>query len=226
MDASIEEQAMIIPEIQMQSGWATHVQSDQSNIAPGAPDPTKFCFVQGLPTAPTAMLCRMEGPKWAACEYYLKSAEPANTGRLTLDFDLTPGADFIANAWIKETDTIICASGKKFNMSMQRVMATNAIQISNQAGGWVNAGFTAPPFVAAQPLHHQVVMQFDQATGRYGIEVITIGGQQNLVALALDELVDIPTNWADGVYLQNQDQLGPNGGTLTYTIDNIAYTWG
>jgi hypothetical protein len=223
---------VVQPNIHLASGWATHVNSDGSQIAPpGTPDPVGgYGMVQGLPGDPTAALFWMGNPNvanpaYACVEYYIKMATQANSGRLVLDFDLTPGADFVANAWIKETDTKFVKSGKMFNLSLQRIMKTNGIQISNQPGSWVDTGFTAPPFVAGVPLHHKYIYGFDIAKDLYGIQEIIIGGVQFLVPFVLEDISDLPTTWADGAYFQNQDQVGPNGGTQRYYLDNVNYTW-
>lgn len=202
-----------------------HVQSDGSNIAPNAPDPSNCGCVLGVPGFPTGLLAFNDGPAWAAAEFYTSRLFQTGMSRLQFDYDVTDMGSFYTDGWVHETDTIFVVSKKKFNVSAQRLAKTNMIQISNQAGGWVDTGFIAPPLVAGIPLHHTFVYGFDLATERYAIETITIGGQFYLVPFALQESTALDTTWADGVICQLQDALGPNGGRLRLLYDHLSYSW-
>lgn len=205
--------------------FQTHVQSDGSNIAPGAADPTNCGVVLGVPGHPAGLLVFNDGPKFAAMEAYAHRPLQAGATRLEFSYDVTDYGSFYSDGWVHETDTILVSKGKKYNVSAQRLAKNNMIQISDQTGKWVDSGFVAPPLVPGVPLHHSFVYGFDLTSERYAIETITIGPVEFLVPFALKECTAVATTWADGATGQFQNACGPNGGRIRLLYENVSHRW-
>lgn len=212
-------------DIQSAPGWKTHVQSDGSQVAPGSPDPTNYGFVQGVPGYPAALLLYQDGGAFSVVEAYNKIPVPAGTKQIVFDFRLA--IDDPTQLWVMETDSILITGGKKYNHSVQRVMKTNMMQVSNQAGGWVDTGIIAPAFQAGVPMRHTFVYGFDASTGAYGTQSFVIDGQSFIVPFAAEERTAVPTTWAsEFIYPQIQCCLiPPTGGRVRVLVEGMSYSF-
>ena len=214
--------------IDIKTPWSTHIPSDGSHIADGAPDPTSYGVTQGPAFHPEATLFSTEGAPWAAWETYKLTPlaaigiPPSGRFGLQLSFDLM-AAD--ANAHVYETDTIFCsADGYNSNLSVQRNMGLNGMmQIAGPNGDWVNTGIMAPKLTLNEWHPHTFQYALDLNNHTCVTHALVIDGQLFMVPTELQAIAAAKKGWKPGVLFQAQTALKSGGGRSAFMLRNIRY---
>jgi hypothetical protein len=213
----------IDPQIQTNLS-GTHIPTDGSGIAPGAPDPVQPYGVFPSLSSPTARVFRVNGPPNAVFEAYYTRPFPVGATQFLLQFDIRTDEDALAHAQVIETDHIVCFRGFKYNLSFQlNYQQDGWAQIVNQAQEWTNvpAGLfkPLPPNIWC---HYDLITSINPLLETYSFEQIWIAGARCLVAPAMQNLKAVATTWPDQVLVQvPQLALNASGGAFEVEIDNM-----
>lgn len=215
-------------ELQLTPGWKTHTQADGSNI--GGVPPLSYGFLQGIPSAPTAMLFHAQGSTvaggYADWEAFIDRPVLPNTGNLSLSFDLTVDGNAAQYAQAIEVDTILCVGGFKYNFSQQLSYAADGvIDIAQASGGWVSTGIVLGKLPAFVAHHFLFTYAFNVKTHSYSFVSVTVDGVVYPIPSALQNLTAQSTTWADGAMLQVQQDLNAQAGQFSMLIDNAQFAW-
>jgi hypothetical protein len=195
--------------IQSAPGWGSHVQSDGSDV--GGWDPAVYTIDQTFPPS-----CRffLQGTKkqgsLPTVDWYIARPVQANTGNLQLNFSLTPNTNLLNN-YLFETDCKLSIDEYTYNFSLQVLVGSWKLEISNQKGDWVDTGFTVPPFVPGVATQYELVYRFNTTTKLYSILTASIGGQAFEIPSSLGNLTAIKTGWTDTL-IQMQRSLTEEAG--------------
>ena|ERR1700734_2404994 len=211
----------IDPQIQMQLS-GTHIPTDGSQIAPGAPDPVQPYGVFLSPSSPSARIFRVNGPAYAVFEaFYTRPYVPGSTN-FCLSFDLKTDANAPLRAQVIETDHIVVVNGWKYNLSMQINYAQDGwAQIPNQAGVWTNVPTGLfKPLPANVTQHYDLISSINLATHMYSFQEIWIAGAKCTVPAAMQNLEAVATTWPNQVLVQLQLALNSTGGSFEVEVDN------
>lgn len=197
--------------------WDVHVGSD---IGGGVPTMYGTTYAAGVRTFST-----VGGPftDWlAACHRKI----PSNTGKLSLRFDLKTDAQTLLVAQTIELDTRVSVNKLNYNFSSQfNYQRGGMLQISNQAGGWVDTGIKPGPFTPLVWIPIQFDYVFDIVAHKYSTLAVTISGIKTLLPAALQNLTATSLDWADSCSLQVQQDLNALGGAFDIYLRNAQYIW-
>ena len=218
----------------MQSGPAL-------NISPVAP---AFSSITSLPGKRPGWLLQASGTLDPTAKLYpgvlfapgangVAAGRPVlpNTGNAAMEFTDIPGADFIANANVRETDFIgifFDAKGNKWkaNGSLQRHISAATGKVGQiDVGNWTPvAGINAGPMIANMKHRVRIVYSWNMAALPEPTFTM-VSYECNGVALAINVTEPmIASTWAAAglgtVYLQDQLGLLPSGAPVPLVMRN------
>ncbi len=204
--------------------FVTHIPSDGSHVADGAPDPTTFhVFQDGLDT-PDALIVMFAGPPNAVCEIGISRPLLPNTGNVKLSFDLLLGADSLHRLQVIETDLKVTQGGKTANLSGQINRVKGIFQASDSGQGWNDTPIKAE-LVRYVPNHYELEFKIDFHKGVYSYSSLTLNGVTSIFPAAQQNIPIGKTGWADGAIFQFQLALGPQGGSVLAQLSNAQLEW-
>ncbi|HMG85593.1 MAG TPA: hypothetical protein VK574_07610 [Terracidiphilus sp.] len=215
--------------LQAISPFISHVQSDGSQI--GGIDPLDYGATP-IPGMPRALLLRTSGNSDKTGKQYpawLWSTAPRpilpNTGRFQMSYDFRIGGN-LQGANVFETDTIliaVCADGvkRKFNLSLQRHIATGQIDIGNWTDTTLRAG------ALSQNTKHKVVIyySFDLTKNVCSVLAYSCDGIPQSVPANLQNMPATQSTWAVGAIPQVQLGSLPNGLPWQVKLSKLRYRW-
>lgn len=206
----------------------THISTDGSGIAPGAPDPVQPYGVSPGITSFTARRFAVNGPAYAVFEAYAtRPAPPARSTNGILQLDIITDSNAPAHSQIIELDTIICLGGFKYNGSQQlNNHLGGQAQIVNAAGQWVSVpGGLFRPLPPNLMQRYELFYSFDTVKRTFSFEEIRVAGAVCTVPASMQNIPATPTTWPDQALFQVQLGLNAEPGAFAVEVDNAQYVW-
>ena len=209
----------------------THIPSDGSHIADGAPDPSVFFVRHGSPSSESEMVVYIEGKKWTACEVFILTEITKKFQNLRFEFIVRFDGG-IVDLNVFEHDLKVTIAGQTYNLSSQTVLTRNGmVQTSDPTQGWNDSGIQIGPITPFYQYRYTMDYSIDTAKKTCGYVAIDVEGQtwqfgdkqKNLPGYA-----EKPTPWADGVIAQFQwglKDFGDRSGAVGMVIDEVYVTW-
>jgi hypothetical protein len=217
----------IDPKLELQP-WSLNIPSNGSQI--GGCDPKAYSLDQSFDEVALSLAGTTQQGGYPTIEGYIKRTIPANTGNVSLSFDLLPNVNLL-NEYLYETDLIIAWSGFKYNLSLQLVAVENgwSLQVADLNGDWAVTGIIVPPFLPMQPVHYLLVHQFNVVTKRRSTIAAVINDALYLIPAQFQNVSATPTNWEDVAIIQQQRTLtvaaGNAGKSAGDRLTNIQLAW-
>jgi hypothetical protein len=206
----------------------THIPSDGSHIADGAPDPSTFFVRHGSPSSESEMVVYIEGKKWAACEVFIFTEVPKAPKNLRFEFVIkTDGG--IVDLNVFEHDLKVTIAGRTYNLSAQTVLTRNGmIQTSDPTQGWNDAAIEVTPLTPFYQYRYVIDYTIDTVAQTCSYESIEVEGQVWQFGGTQKNLPSSTEGWADSVVVQFQWGLrdfGDRSGAVGMAIDEVYVTW-
>lgn len=206
----------------------THIPSDGSHIADGAPDPSTFFVRHGSPSSAAEMVVYLEGKRYAACEVFIFTEVPKSPKNLRFEFIIkTDGGVVDLNVF--EHDLKVTIAGQTYNLSMQTVLTRNGmIQTSDPSQGWFDTGIEIGPITPFYQYRYTIDYSIDTAKQTCSYDAIDIEGQTWKFGDKQKNLPSSTEGWAESVVVQFQwglKDLGDRSGAVGMAIDEVYVTW-
>jgi hypothetical protein len=208
--------------------WSLNIPSNGSDI--GGCDPASYSLDQSFDEVALELQGTTQQGGYPTIEGYIKRSIPANTGNVSLSFDLLPSVNLL-NEYLYETDLIIAWSGYKYNLSLQLVAVANgySLQVADLNGDWAVTGIIVPAFLPVQSVHYLIIHQFNITTKKRSTIAAVINNQLFLIPSQFQNIAATSTNWEDVAIVQQQRTLTPAAGnagkSASDRLVNIELAW-